>query len=188
MKRLLAAAAVAALALCACTGGHDPSPRPRAFARANAYGDSLAACTVAGVAFDVNAAAAVATPRPGWADIAYGRHRATLHLSVLREPTPEAMADAMANRSERMSLNLAGRRARVSDFVNAGGFRVRLVDALEPAPVPLQFMAADSGATVFVSGAVAISGPVEPADSASEALADLRRQLMFTLNSLTLCP
>lgn len=187
MKYTLLLTAIAAMLLSACTGSSNPSPRPRGFARANVYADSLVCCTISGIVLKVNAEAAVTKPQPAWLNVDFSRYSATLYISALKPASPQALDAAIANRSERISLNLAGRSALVSDFKNPGGFDVRLVDASEPAPVPLQFMATDSARTVFVSGAVAFTGPVEPADSVAPALSDLRRQLMLTLNSLELC-
>ncbi len=184
MKKLLAAAAVAAL-MGACSQSAPPVPRPRGFARVEAYADSLATCTIAGVSIGVSAEAVRTAPRADWLDAAFGRHRATLHLSVAHPADARALTEAMENRTERIALNLPGA-AEVSDFNTPGGFAVRLVESLEPSPVPLQFMATDSSGT-FISGAVAITGPVVPADSAAAAVADLRRQLLLTLNSLSRC-
>lgn len=59
-----------------------------------------------------------------------------------------------------------------------------LTEATEPAPVPLQFMAV-SPAGQLVSGAVALSGSVEPADSLAPALERLRADVDRILESLS---
>ena len=183
IKSLIVAALLAALT-CSCGGEADGTPRPRGFARVEAYADSLTVAELPEVTFEVNAEADRACPRPGWMDVAFPRYGATLHISATRYTSAEDYAEAVRNRSERTSLNLAGRRAEVEEYTNGAGFRVRLTRSLEPSPLPLQFMAADSAGR-FVTGAVAFSGAVEPADSVAPAVADMRRQLDVILQTLS---
>ncbi len=183
----LFAACVVAMAVVSLSGGcggrGEAVPLPRAFARVQPYGDSLTDVSMEDLSLKVNALADTACPRPNWLDIAFGRYGATMHVSVMRFDNYDGMLRALHNRAERISLNLAGRRAVVEEFVGDGGFRVRLTRSLEPSPVPLQFFAVDDTHT-FVSGAVALSGAVEPADSLAPVLEELYRQTLITLSSL----
>lgn len=184
--RYLAAILLCALLAGACRREPAPVPRPRAFARVATYGDSLQRLCVGPVAMDVCAAASLSRPGPYWLDAAFGRYGATMHIAVVATGGGPALRQALENRHQRMSLNLSGRRAEVVRLTSAGGFAVELVCAREPAPVPLQFVATDAAGTL-VSGAVAFTGPVEPADSVAPALADLERQVLATVNSLAPC-
>lgn len=180
----LAAILLCALALGACQRPSPPVPRPRGFARVAGYGDSLRSVCIEGVTMDINAGATLSRPAPAWLDASFGRYGATLHLAVVHTGGADHMQSALRNRHERMSLNLSGRRAQVQTLTSTGGFAVEFVQALEPAPVPLQFVATNDNG-ILVSGAVVFAGPVEPADSLSPMLADLERQLRAIVNSLT---
>lgn len=170
------------LALASCSN-RDTAPRPRGFARVEAYGDSLKTVDLGPVTLQVNAEAGIESPQPGWLNVSYGRLGATMYLTADVYAERDSLRSALRNRSERISLNLSGRRAQNEVSTNAAGMHIKLTRALEPAPIPLQFMAFDSVDT-FVSGAVVMSGPVEPADSLAPTLAELSRQLDLLLNSL----
>lgn len=191
MKRsvILTVAAAVILAIVAAAmllpGGGDSgaTPRPRGFARVEPYPDSTVAVELPEVTFNVNALAEQTRERPNWLTASYPRYNASLYITSEVFADPDSLRRALANRHERISLNLAGRRAEVEDFTNDAGIRILLTRSLEPAPVPFQFIAAD-GSGLFVSGAVTMTGTVEPADSVAPALADLYTQLSAILRSI----
>lgn len=182
--KLSCAIIAAALLFGSCSRTPEAVPRPRAYPRAAVYPDSTVAVGLDGVSFRANAGAEITHTRADWADIAYPYYNATVYVSVSGPLTEHELAEAIANRRDRIGLNLAGRGAREERFRSAGGFVCSLTEATEPAPVPLQFVAV-SPAGRLVSGAVAFSGPVEPADSLAPALERLRSDVDRILESLS---
>lgn len=174
----------AAMSLLSCSRTPDPVPLPRAYPRVEAYSDSTVTLSAAGVSFGVDAEARASSPRDGWTDIVYPRYAAAIHVSVVKPDSPEAMREAIDNRLERTDLNLAGRRADTEQFVNSAGFHCRLTVTSDPAPVPLQFIAVSPSGRL-VSGAVAMTGPVEPADSVAPAIRELTSDIRTLLDTLS---
>ncbi len=178
------AAVVAVLMLLACAETPAPVPKPRAYPRLACYACEPVAVETGDVGFMVNSAAEVSYPRNGWIDIAYPRYAATVHITVSRLENDSELRMAVENRAERIGLNLAGRRSETGQFTNDAGFGCSLTRALEPSPVPYQFIAVGPD-RLFVSGAVAMNGSVEPVDSVAPVLRALYSDISVILDSLS---
>ena len=81
-------------------------PKPTAFPRIADPGTEYIAVDSLPVVIMANATATVNHPRPQWLDIAYPGMGVTLHIS-LTPTTPAEIDHVIANRSERMALNVA---------------------------------------------------------------------------------
>lgn len=177
-------AAIAAIAVAACSrSAETPIPRRTAYPRIEAYADSTVTAHIGHLAFDIAAQADTVMPRAGWLDIAYPRYRATIHIAVRHLDTGQELAAAIDNRLQRMGLNLGDRAAVASDFENRAGFSCHTVTSLDGGPTPVQFVAYNAGG-YFVSGAAAISGASEPADSVAPTVQALARDAEIILKSL----
>lgn len=158
-------------------------PKPRAYQRLDSYAGEMLPAKCSGVTFLVNSAAITQSRQKGWLDVLYPNYRASIHLSVSQPMNEVELSNALDNRAERVELNLAGRRADIDRFESVGGFSVSLMRCVEPSPIPYQFVAVGPNRQLL-SGAVAISGNVEPADSLAPVLSRLRNDVQVMLNSL----
>lgn len=171
-------------ATAACSRNDDSAvPRRTAYPRLELYADSTVTAGIGGVSFDINAGADTATPRDGWLDIAYPRYNAVIHVTVRRLASAEELEEAIANRAQRMSLNLGERTAMASDFENEAGFTCSTLTSLDGGPTPMQFMAYRVDGS-FISGVADITGPSEPADSIGPTVRALAADAEILLKSL----
>ncbi len=186
MRRLPIIIMLAALlSACSGRGATAPVPRPVACPRITDPGSVYAALDSLPVHIEVNAAALVTRPRPGWVNIVYPALHATVHLTVT--PVTDADRDlVVANRTERMALNIAdGAPARRSE-ISSADFRSLMVASPESRTTPLQFVA-DDGRAWVVSGTVFFSdaAPDSPIDSLAPAVGYVERDLIHTLTTLS---
>lgn len=182
---LVWAIALAATAGAGCSRGGDITPRQQAYPRAAVYDSAYTAIDSAGVTIMANSAADVSCPRRGWLDIAYPAYRATIHITVATAASPDDYAAMIANRHERMRLNIGDAEAALTHYAGAdSSWRCEMVDCAEPIATPLQFVA-HNGHTI-VSGAAFFADvtPATDADSIAPMLATVRRDVIVMLKSL----
>lgn len=149
---------------CHRDGSEAAVPRRYAYPRVEPLDTATVACALGGVEARISASARCeegATERPGWLTAAYPGLGATLYLSAARTPDTGA---ALANRRQRISLNLGGTPARTDRFDTAAGYAVELVTCPDGGvTTPVQFVAVGEG--TVVSGAFVLHGTLAPADS-----------------------
>ena len=156
-----------------------PTPRRYAYPRLEAYATDYRLIDAELVKFEVNANATVSSPKSGWVDIEYPRYGATFYISAVK---PDDVAEAIANRQQRMSRNLGGAKATSRSFAS-GKFDCMILESIDAGTTPVQFLAVgDDG--VIVSGTATIVGSTAPADSIRPivtALADEAFKILTTL-------
>ena len=165
------------LSLAACDRAQRQSaPRPRAFPRVELYADSFvpAQCTVERTA-------------ENWVNIDYSRFGATMYVAVRGFDSDSALENAIENRAQRMTLNLGTAKERSEEFDNRDGFRCIMLLSADPSPLPVQFVAIGPQRTL-VSGAVALSGSIQPVDSLAPVIGQLEEHSRRLLESLTILP
>lgn len=176
----------ALLAVCMVAGCSRPesyTPLPTAYPRINTYADSTASAALPGLCFDINAEADTSRPRHDWLNIAYPRYGATIYVTARQISSPDSLAAAIDARIERMALNLGERKAEMTEFDNAHGFRCRLLVCPDGGPVPVQFLAFDRKGSLL-SGTAVLHGSSEPADSVFPIVESLGKDAAAILNSL----
>ena len=184
MTRLYIVLIITALAACSQHTDNVPVPRRTAYPRICLYDDSLRTVHVAGVAMAVNADATIGSHGDGWLDVIYPRYNAAINLSVRHLHSGAELTHALANRAERIDLNLGNNRALSSEFTLDNGFNCRLIESIDGGPFPAQFVAWKPDGTM-VSGATVIYGPTEPADSTAPIVKALQadtKRLIFSLS------
>ena len=144
----------AVMMLVACSGGGDTAvPRPHAFPRMSLYGTVYHTIEVSPLSFDVNAAAEIDIRRTA-CDIHYPRYNATIYVGVAAvKPESGSFADHLANRMERISLNLDGVSAHYNDIEMPSGSIACLVIADGLSATPIQGLYADTVSGIVVSAA-----------------------------------
>ncbi len=175
---------LAAFLLHSCGNSADEGravPRRYAYARIEPYDTVRTEHSAGPVQLSINKGADVSHPdgKPEWLDASFGRYGATLHLSTIMT---EDIDVALANRRERISLNLGGAKARSDVFDNGLGMRCEIVVSRDPSATPVQFVAYGDG--VLVSGAFVIAGSTEPADSLRPICTELEKEAFAIVNSI----
>ncbi|MBO4942524.1 MAG: hypothetical protein J6C95_03735 [Muribaculaceae bacterium] len=165
--------------LSGCRKDADVTPRRYAYPRVEAYDTVYGNVAVGPVELCVNSSAEISSPRPGWLDISYPRYGATIHVSAV---ATDNIAEVMANRRERIALNLGGSRATTHSF-RAGDFDCTVVECAEAGMTPVQLLAA-SPEGIVVSGAANIAGSVTPVDSIRPVVAALTADAIKMLSAL----
>lgn len=189
MTRLLPLLTVLLLTIVASACGDaaapsDATPRRRGYPRLPEYDSIYAAAPRAPLHLELNAAACVADSNAGrWLTVSYPRHSSYIYITVSTASTDE-LKDILANRRERIGLNLGGMAGETTHIASAdGSFEAALVEA-PGAGTPLQFVATD-GAGYVVSGAARIDVAADaPFDSISPIVATLRRDIVHMLSHL----
>lgn len=155
------------------------TPRRYAYPRLETYEADYSRVGAGPVSFEVNTSATVDSPKTGWLNISYPRYGATFYISTVK---PDDIAGAIANRRQRMSLNLGGAKATSRSFAS-GKFECMIVESVDAGTTPVQFLAVgDDG--IIVSGTATIGGNTAPADSIRPivtALADEAFKILTTL-------
>lgn len=180
----LPAAAIAVLAILAgCTGenGTAPVPRPRAYPRIELTGGGIRSVDIAGVNIAVDSAAEAAVGPDGALTVNYTSEGATLYLSVRRGLHGDALAAQLANRRQRMALNLGDATGRTDTFRDSAGYNCIISRALDArVPTPVQLMAWNDSTGTLVWGAFVWHGSPTSTDSVAP-VADALYSKAFTI-------
>ena len=186
LTRTLIISGALALLATGCGGSDDSSavPRRRAYPRMALEADSTGRTMVLdGLCLRINRAASVRTDslRPGWADVEYpAALGATLYLSLTK---PESPAEAVANRRQRISLNLGDAPARAEEFINGPWACTLVYSDRASLTTPVQILATHADGRLL-SGAAVLREPGTDADSIRplvELLRDDARALLLNL-------
>ncbi len=179
-------AGVLVSAAASCGGGHDsatPLPRRHAFPRIESLDTTRQHLSAASLPLTLSASAISEAPRPDWITASYPTLGATLHLSVSRFADDRTLAEAIANRRQRMALNAGGGTPRTDSFATPEGWMCERVTTPERVATPVQFIAAGPGHTL-VSGAFALGGSLAPADSLRPIVEELDNEAFRILTAL----
>lgn len=168
MKALMVAAFVAAVTS-SCTGKDErPVPKPEAYPRIALYDTAYTVVKNLPVVFEINDSAKFAGPRQRedgtvWLDVAYPAYHGVLNLTFTSVGDSLRRDEVMANRVERMSLNLAGHLAEEITLESPGGFRTLILVSRSPSLIPVQILSV--GSRWAVSGAFTFTRLPDSADS-----------------------
>lgn len=160
-------------------------PKPTAYPRVADPGTEYIAIDSLPVVLMANSAAIVNRPRPQWIDIAYPGLGVTLHVS-LTPTTPAEFDQVIANRSERMALNVADVSSTGQTQLDSPDFTSVVISSPETRPTPLQFLAHDGGRFV-ISGAAFFSDvtPDASIDSLAPIVSYVERDIVRALSNLS---
>lgn len=169
--------------ICCSCGGDDGRAMPRRYAypRVEVLDSVRTHYKIGGADVALSREASVSRPTAEWATVTYERLGATLYLSVTE---PADMASALANRRQRISLNIGSATATTHRLHTDGGFDVEIVTVPTGAATPVQFLATDGRR--LVSGAFTLAGRTEPADSLRPIVGELEKEAfrMFNVESV----
>lgn len=164
MKRIAGLTGLTALLLLttACGGrGSDAAvPRPVAWPRVEMPDSSYAVVYARGLRLHVNESAGVnVSPVDGgaWIDVGYSAIGSPHLYLTLTECGPEGTGAVLANRQERVMLNLGGQRCEITEFATPAGWECTLVVARGSMTTPVQLLAHDRHRVL--SGALTLSLP-----------------------------
>lgn len=164
--------------------GGTPLPRRYAYPRFEPYDSVTVVHSLQDLTYRINHNAVAAEPRDGWTDIVFPRYGATLHLSYNRPADADALVQALANREERMMLNLGDAIGEATDYRTPPGFECRELVATDAAVTPIQFLAVGPGRRM-VSGAVVFADTRAAVDSIAPIITALQGEVRTLLQSLT---
>ncbi|MCH5222289.1 MAG: hypothetical protein J1F05_08235 [Muribaculaceae bacterium] len=184
MPRLLLVIILAfAVYSCSDNDSRRATPKRHAFPRIEAYDSGDVSIDLGQLNFSVSADANIKPAGEQWLDISYPRYGTTLHLSALRLDCDSEKNKAMANRRQRISLNIGDAKARADVFTNDYSFDCEMVVCNEAVTTPVQFFATDAGGNML-SGAFVIHGTTTPADSMQAVVKILESEAFTILKSL----
>lgn len=184
------AAAIASLALLVAScggndGRHNAVPLPRAYPRITVADSVFSPVPGAAMPFEASTAATVQADSAGrWLTLRYPAYDAEVYVTLSQAPDQDRMGAMLANRRERMSLNLNGAPASTTHITSLdGSFEAVLLEA-PGTETPLQFLATD-GHLRMVSGVARLSAAsTAPYDSVRPVVAALRRDIIHALKTL----
>lgn len=139
--------------------------------------------------FLVNAQAEIAdvTPpgqstRVRWIDVNYPAYDATLHCTFTPVDGDEQRNAVVANRMERMMLNIGDNFAEQTELVSAGGFSSTILQTSTRVPTPVQFLSV--GQSWVVSGALQFNADFVDTDSVMPILQAVVGDLIYASKNL----
>lgn len=117
-----------------------------------------------------------------WLTVSYGIAGAEIYYTFT--PVTEAtVAGVIDNRLERVSLNLGGNSAELTEFVTPEGLAVRIIEG-GSATTPVQFLATDNSSLVVSGSAFVPALDSATRDSLAPVVGMLRRDIIKSLVSL----
>ncbi len=130
---------------CGSRGDDRAIPRPEAYPRISMPDSSYTLLDVRGTKFEINSAATVDSASTGtsgsWITLFYpGVDCADIYLT-LSISTPDSILSMMDNRRQRMSLNLSGSKAILTELTSAGGWEAEMITGSEALSTPVQILA-----------------------------------------------
>lgn len=173
------------------TGGDvAPVPRRHAYPRIvipdSLYSDMVVGTTALHIAVSD---AAIVTQRISdagnsqFVNAAYPKFNSTIFFTVT-PVDPTTVGDVIANRMERVRLNLGGSDTELLEFDSPGGFENKLFVSRGDISTPVQFVATD-GTNFVVSGAAFVrDASPATADSIAPVVNMLRRDILHALKSM----
>lgn len=186
MKASIKIALAALLPLCGCnnSGEQVNIPRPTAYPRI-AVADSIFD-TIPGLAlhFEANTSTRVDVKDSKSFDIIYPSYNATLYCSII-PTTATTRQEVLANREERMALNVGDNKAEIISLSAPSGFSSRIVTCRESAALPVQFIACDDSKWV-VTGALFLNNgnTATSSDSIMPILEAVKRDVIHSMKTI----
>lgn len=179
---LLCAACAVLVAACGGSSSSQPVPRRTAYPRIQTYDTVYTARELGSIVVPVNAQALASAPQPSWLNVEYPLYGLTVYMALVENLDSERYRSAIANRHQRLSLNMGQSTASVRQF-RAGDFECMLIVSRDGTPTPVQFIAGDGKSRVF-SGSAAFAGKPFPADSVQPLVDAVAHDMMHILLSL----
>lgn len=187
-KQLLTLLAVACLTACGGKPDYTPVPLPYGYQRTPIYPAEYRVADSLPASFAVNAAAVVRRLPDGpggsvMADIHYPAYGATMHLTFTPVDAHSA-TEVIANRRERMALNLADNYATVTEISPAGQspFASTVMLSAGRTPTPVQLLSISPG--MVISGAVRFASEQADADSLMPVLKAITSDIEYAATHL----
>lgn len=157
-------------------------PLPKAWPRTEIY-DTVYRPATPGSDILVNAGAEVAPgDRDGWLNITYPAYRATLFLTDATAASEAEADEILANRRERIDLNINGLRSVESTLTTPSGYDLTMLSTPAGTLTPLQFVARRRQRVI--SGALVVDRLPVSADSIGPTLAAVEADIINLVKGL----
>lgn len=186
MKVSLAIYCIAVASLLSCGGpdGSSAVPRRYAYPRTAVLDTARALYTPApGLSLTLSSTAQPDSTRTGWLTARYSPLGATLYLSATPVGGAGERERVLANRHQRIALNLGGATARTDSYSTDAGFSCEAVVAYDGTVTPVQFIAIDG--KMLINGAFALDNRIAAPDSLRPVIAELEREAFEITRSLS---
>lgn len=183
-----AATIILSLMLTACTGGEHSVPKPEAYPHIEMPAHDFEIMNVGdtGIVINTGTTASVEVRGKGntWVTIKYPvGFEANVYLSVINVTHQDSVTQIMANRRERMALNLAGSEGVLTTLVSEGGWDCEMVTSHTSLSTPVQLLARKDDK--IVSGALYMQLPAGTApDSVTPVIDSVSLDILTMLKSL----
>lgn len=181
---LAIAAGVTILTAC---GERKPvaTPKPTAYARIALYDTTYAPVEGAPVNFEANSAVSrhlePARDNDLWLDLGYPAYKGSLHITFSAAADSAKAAEVVANRSERMALNLGDNSAEQTTL-EAGGFTTTVIATTGRTLTPVQFVSVGPG--WVISGAFTLEREPTSGDSISPVIEAVKIDIIHAAKCL----
>lgn len=165
-------------------------PRPQAFPRMQLY-DTIYVSSDLPAGFEINRSASVrhhsqdsgdSGSAPLWIDIAYPAYGATVSCTFIPVVREDKRENVIANRLQRMSLNIGENFAEQTEMSSPGGYSTIILDTRGSSVTPLQFLS--SGREWIISGAMYFSRDSITTDSVRPAIEAVKNDLIHAARRL----
>lgn len=188
LKLIVIATIVTIMSACTGKSSNVSVPRPVAYPRVAELDSSYVALDSIPLYIEINRSVVIKRSGGLWFDIVYPDYGAVVYVT-LTSTSPDSMQSVIANRRERITLNIADAANTIYTEITSPCFTSVLVHSPMSYATPLQFLASD-GERWVVSGAAFFHDVRHeaPADSLRPMIETIRRDLVHTLSTLNRQP
>lgn len=161
------------------------TPLPRAYARVSVYDSAYRRVPDAPICFEANSSAsAIYNSVKGWLNVSYPAYGGTLYITVSpASPDTDRLSAALADRYERMMLNLGDNEAEQIEVTSPQlGAVTTILTSGGAVLTPVQFVSACGDRVV--SGAFSFSRLPSSADSVAPLVSAVRRDVLHAAKNL----
>lgn len=187
-------AIVTSLAFSDCSGdGNANMPRRKAFPRIATHDSTFMPLASSPLHFEISTVAKVtldsintgkATGENNrWFNVSYDDYNAVIYCTFTPVDST-TINNVIANRTERMALNVGGNTSELTELTNANGFTSRILSSLESSVTPVQFLSTDGNDWV-VTGALHFTDvTTADIDSLKPIIDVVKRDIIHSLKTI----
>lgn len=187
-------AIVTSLAFSDCSGDSNANmPRQKAYPRITTHDSTFTPLASSPLHFEISTAAKITLDSINtgnstgennrWLNISYDDYNAVIYCTFTPVDT-SSIDDVIANRTERMALNVGGNTSELTELTNANGFTSHILSSLESSATPVQFLSTDGNDWVVTGALHFTNATTTDIDSLKPVVNVIKRDIIHSLKTI----
>lgn len=177
-----------------CSGESNVNmPRQKAYPRITTHDSTFTPLTSSPIHFEISTAATISLDsinsgntsceNSRWLNVSYNDYNAVIYCTFTPVDT-SSIDDVIANRTERMALNVGGNASELTELTNVNGFTSRILSSLESAVTPVQFLSTDGNDWVVTGALHFTNATTADIDSLKPVINVIKRDIIHSLKTI----